>query len=240
MLWLKQLLPPERGQVAPGEFIGIAEETGLIVEMGAWVIRTACAQMKSWQNMGFTDLRISVNLSARQFSDRRLVASIAAMLLATGLEPKYLQLELTESLVMTDVESGIGILSELKALGVSVAVDDFGTGYSSLAYLKRLPIDTLKIDRSFVNDITLGADDAVIVTSIISLAHSLRLFVVAEGVETHEQLAFLQSNGCDEIQGYLFSRPISAPEFTTLLEYGKSLPPFNLVSHMAPPRLVKA
>lgn len=231
---------PERGQVPPVEFIAIAEETGLIVEIGAWVIRTACAQAKAWQEKGFNDLRMSVNLSARQFSDESLVSSIASVLEGTGLAPQYFQLELTETLVMADVERGIGILRDLKTLGVSIAVDDFGTGYSSLSYLKRLPIDTLKIDRSFVNDIALGEDDAVIVSAIISLAHNLRLFVVAEGVETNDQLSFLQVHGCDEIQGYLFSRPLSQTDFTLLLEQEKSLPPYALAPPKTVPRLVRA
>lgn len=230
---------PERGQVLPAEFIGIAEETGLVVDIGAWVIRTACAQAKAWQEKGFHDLRLSVNLSARQFADESLVSSIASVLETTGLAARYLQLELTETLVMADVERGIGILRDLKKLGISIAVDDFGTGYSSLSYLKRLPIDTLKIDRSFVNDIALGEDDAVIVSSIISLAHSLRLFVVAEGVETNDQLSFLQINGCDEIQGYLFSRPVSHGDFTILLEQEKSLPPYTLAPPKTQPRLVR-
>jgi diguanylate cyclase (GGDEF)-like protein/PAS domain S-box-containing protein len=230
---------PERGCIPPVAFIGLAEETGLIVPIGAWVIRKACAQMKSWQDQGFKDLRISVNISARQFSDEFLASYIASVLDTTGLAPECFQLELTESLVMTDVERGIGILSELKALGVGLSVDDFGTGYSSLAYLKRLPIDVLKIDRSFVSDITESPDDAVIVKSIISLAHSLRLRVVAEGVETAEQLAFLQGNACDEIQGYHFSRPVSDFEFTRILQQQKSLPPYTAVLQMTPPRLVK-
>ena len=217
---------PLRGLVAPGEFIGLAEEAGLIVPIGAWVIQTACRQMKRWQSQGFVDLRISVNLSAKQFSDEALVGSIATILRETGLHPKFLELELTESLVMTDADGGFGTLRGLKALGLSLAVDDFGTGYSSLAYLKHLPIDTLKIDQSFVNDITDDIDDAVIVTSIISLAHNLRLSVVAEGVETSEQLSFLQLNGCDEIQGYRFSHPVSAEDFTLLLEQRKSIPPY--------------
>lgn len=227
---------PQRGKIAPADFIGLAEETGMIVSIGAWVMQTACRQMKIWQNAGFGDLRVSVNLSAKQFSDENLVASIATMLHETALDPRFLELELTESLVMTDVDGGFKILQALKLLGISLAVDDFGTGYSSLAYLKRLPIDTLKIDRSFVSDITCGVDDAVIVTSIISLAHNLRLSVVAEGVETNEQLLFLQLNGCDEIQGFRFSHPVSAADLTTLLEQRKSLPPFvkkDLISHSA-------
>ena len=217
---------PQRGNIAPGEFIDLAEETGLIVPIGAWVMQTACRQMQIWQLQGFADLRISVNLSAKQFSDENLVESIAAILFETGLDPKCLELELTESLVMTDAGSGFGILQGLKSLGLSLAVDDFGTGYSSLAYLKRLPIDTLKIDQSFVRDITDDIDDAVIVKSIISLAHNLRLSVIAEGVETNEQLSFLQKNGCDEIQGFRFSHPVSANDFSILLEQRKSIPPY--------------
>ena len=217
---------PQRGKIAPADFIGLAEETGLIVSIGAWVMQTACRQMKVWQDSGFGDLRVSVNMSAKQFSDANLVASIETILHETRLDPKFLELELTESLVMTDVDGGFSILQRLKSLGISLAVDDFGTGYSSLAYLKRLPIDTLKIDRSFVSDITCDDDDAVIVTSIISLAHNLRLSVVAEGVETNEQLSFLQLNGCDEMQGYRFSHPVSAADFTVLLEQRKSLPPY--------------
>lgn len=217
---------PVRGRVAPGEFIGLAEETGLIVPIGAWVMQTACRQMKLWQSQGFSDMRISVNLSAKQFSDETLVDSISTILRETGLDPKSLELELTESLVMSDADGGFGILRALKSLGLSLAVDDFGTGYSSLAYLKHLPIDTLKIDQSFVNDITDDLDDAVIVTSIISLAHNLRLSVVAEGVETSEQLSFLQINGCDEIQGNRFSHPVPADDFTLLLKQRKSIPPY--------------
>ena len=231
---------PERGLVPPMDFIGLAEETGLILPIGAWVIRTACAQMKTWQSQGFNGLRISVNISPRQFSDEHLVGYIASVLDTTGLAPELFQLELTESLVMTDVERGIGILRELKALGVQLAVDDFGTGYSSLAYLKRLPIDTLKIDRSFVSDITVSPDDAVIVKSIISLAHNLRLQVVAEGVETQEQLEFLQVNGCNELQGYFFGRPVTAADFTRLLIQAKSLPPYTASLQIVSPRLVKA
>jgi diguanylate cyclase (GGDEF)-like protein/PAS domain S-box-containing protein len=230
---------PERGRIAPADFIGLAEETGLIVPIGAWVIRTACAQMKTWQHLGFKGLRMSVNISSRQFAEERLATTIASVLRVTGLAPAHFQLELTESLVMADVERGIGMLRDLKALGVSLAVDDFGTGYSSLAYLKRLPIDTLKIDRSFVNDITSSPDDAIIVKSIISLAHNLRLRVVAEGVETPEQLAFLQVNGCNEIQGYHFSPPLPAADFTRLLEQDKALPPYVPTLHIASPRLVK-
>jgi diguanylate cyclase (GGDEF)-like protein/PAS domain S-box-containing protein len=215
---------PVLGMVSPMRFIGLAEETGLIVPIGAWVIRTACAQSMIWQQAGFGALRIAVNLSARQFAQKDLVQSVARVLEETGLAPCYLEIELTESLVMTDVELAIGILRDLKALGVQISIDDFGTGYSSLAYLKRFPIDVLKIDQSFIRDISTNPDDAAIVTSIISLAHSLRLQVIAEGVETDVQLSYLQTHGCDEMQGYYFSRPVPADDFTKLLQQKKSLP----------------
>jgi diguanylate cyclase (GGDEF)-like protein/PAS domain S-box-containing protein len=208
---------PELGMVSPGRFIGLAEETGLIVPIGAWVTRTACAQNKAWQDAGLPAVRVSVNLSARQFAQRNLVQSIAAVLQETGLEPQYLEIELTESLVMTDVEHAIDMLQQLKLLGVKLSIDDFGTGYSSLAYLKRFPIDVLKIDQSFVRDIAVDFNDAAITVSIISLGHNLKLKVIAEGVETQEQLAYLRNHGCDEVQGYLFSRPVPAAEFESRL-----------------------
>jgi diguanylate cyclase (GGDEF)-like protein/PAS domain S-box-containing protein len=214
---------PELGMVAPVRFIGLAEETGLIVPIGHWIIRTACEHNVAWPRAGFHNLRIAVNLSARQFSQPDLVQSIANVLTDTGLAAQDLEIELTEGLVMTDVENAIGILRDLKALGVQLAIDDFGTGYSSLAYLKRFPIDVLKIDRSFVNDIAESPDDATIVLSIISLAHNLRLHVIAEGVETAAQLAYLQKHGCDEMQGYYFSRPLPAEQFMQLLMDRKCL-----------------
>ncbi|WP_034300454.1 EAL domain-containing protein [Herbaspirillum sp. RV1423] len=209
---------PELGMVSPVRFISLAEETGLILPIGSWVIRTACAQTKAWQDAGWSKLRVSVNLSVRQFVQKDLVSSIAAVLKQTGLDADCLELELTESLVMNDVEHAIGILSELKELGVRLSIDDFGTGYSSLAYLKRFPIDVLKIDKSFVRDITVDADDAAITVSIISLAHSLKLHVIAEGVETQAQLSYLRLHGCDEMQGYLFSPPVPAERFGELLQ----------------------
>jgi EAL domain-containing protein (putative c-di-GMP-specific phosphodiesterase class I) len=209
---------PTLGQISPARFIGLAEEMGLIVPIGTWVLRTACAQARAWQLDGLGDLRVAVNLSARQFTQKALEQSIAGMLAEVGLPPRLLELELTESMVMSDVEHAITILRNLKALGVHIAIDDFGTGYSSLAYLRRFPIDVLKIDQSFVKDLTVDADDAAIVRSIISLAHSLRLKVIAEGVETTEQLAFLRAHGCDQMQGYLFSRPLDAAAFTRLLD----------------------
>lgn len=215
---------PELGMVPPVRFIGLAEENGLIVPIGAWVVRAACLQNKAWQKSGLCHLRVSVNLSARQFAQEDLVESIASSLREADLEPQYLEIELTESLVMADVDRAIGILRELKALGVKLSIDDFGTGYSSLSYLKRFPIDVLKIDRSFVNDITIDPDDAAIVASIVSLAHSLRLQVIAEGVETEAQLNYLREHDCDQIQGYFFSRPVTAAAITVMLEEGKRLP----------------
>jgi len=214
---------PELGMVPPARFISLAEETGLIIPIGNWVIREACRQSKLWQDAGFTGLRTAVNLSARQFAQQNLVQSIEDALTAASLPPAALEIELTESLVMSDVEQAIGILRDMKTLGVQLSIDDFGTGYSSLSYLKRFPIDVLKIDRSFVNDITTDPDDAAIVTSIISLAHSLRLLVIAEGVETREQLDYLQQNGCDQIQGYFFSRPVTPEVMTQMLRDGVRL-----------------
>jgi diguanylate cyclase (GGDEF)-like protein len=208
---------PELGMVAPGRFIGVAEDTGLIVPIGAWVMRTACAQNKAWQEAGLGKLRVAVNVSARQFSAIDLVPGIEAVLADTGLDAACLELELTESLFMSDVTPAVELLHRMKALGVNLSIDDFGTGYSSLSYLSRFPIDVLKIDRSFVSDITHDANDAAIVASIIALAHNLRLSVIAEGVETAEQLDYLRHQGCDEMQGYYFSRPLPAAEFEQLL-----------------------
>lgn len=215
---------PVLGMIPPVRFIGMAEELGLIVPIGAWVLRTACRQSIAWQHAGFGAVRVAVNLSARQFYQQDLVASIHSILDETGLEPRLLELELTESMMMTDVENAVAILRKLKTLGVQLSIDDFGTGYSSLAYLKRFPIDLLKIDQSFVRDIAVDPDDAAIVLSTISLAHSLRLKVIAEGVESEAQLAFLQRNGCDYMQGYYFSHPLPPEECDQLLRHGKSMP----------------
>jgi EAL domain-containing protein (putative c-di-GMP-specific phosphodiesterase class I) len=181
------------------------------------VLRTACAQCRQWQLDGHDGISVSVNLSVGQFLQKDLVSSIGDVLSDTGLPAASLELELTESLMMTDVEHAIGILNGLKELGVRLSIDDFGTGYSSLAYLKRFPIDVLKIDKSFVRDITSDADDAAITASIISLARHLKLKVIAEGVETDEQLDYLRHYGCDEIQGYLFSPPVASDKFEQIL-----------------------
>ncbi|WP_138493606.1 bifunctional diguanylate cyclase/phosphodiesterase [Paenibacillus pinistramenti] len=211
---------PVRGMISPSDFIPLAEETGLIVPMGEWVLRKACEQLKCWHKMGFTDLIMSVNLSMRQFNQRDLLPNIANLLAETGLKPEYLELEITESMT-SDIEKATTLLSELKKLGVRVAIDDFGTGYSSLNYLKNLPIDRLKIDRSFVRDITIShSKDKDIVATIIAMGHNLKLEVIAEGVETQEQLDFLKNFECDQAQGYFFFKPMSAPEVDDLLLNG--------------------
>jgi diguanylate cyclase (GGDEF)-like protein/PAS domain S-box-containing protein len=194
----------------PLDFIGVAEEIGLIVPLGDWVLDTACRQAVAWQRSGCADLRMAVNLSARQFAQKGLVATISAALQRSGLKPSLLEIEITESLMMADVEQAVMTLTDLKRLGVHVSVDDFGTGYSSLAYLKRFPIDVLKIDRSFIRDIAVDVSDAAIVAAIISLAHSLGMSVVAEGVEQQDQLIYLANCGCDTVQGYMVSPPMRA------------------------------
>jgi predicted signal transduction protein with EAL and GGDEF domain len=208
---------PTRGTVSPAEFIPLAEECGLIGAIGGWVIREACRQTRAWQMDGVPTLRVSVNLSASQFRDSGLVDSIRRSLEDAGLEARYLEVELTESAVMSDPEKSIAILEQLSAMGVLVSVDDFGTGYSSMSYLRRFPIDKLKIDRVFIDEIVSRPEDASIVRAIVSLAHSLRLKVVAEGVETPAQLDFLKTAGCDEYQGYHFSRPLPAADFERLI-----------------------
>jgi diguanylate cyclase (GGDEF)-like protein len=208
---------PTRGIVSPADFIPLAEECGLIGAIGAWVMREACRQTRAWQIEGMPALRVSVNLSASQFRDSGLVDSIRSALDDAGLEARYLEVELTESAVMSDPEKSIDILEHLSAMGVLVSVDDFGTGYSSMSYLRRFPIDKLKIDRVFIDEIVSRPEDASIVRAIVSLAHSLLLKVVAEGVETPAQLEFLKTAGCDEYQGYHFSRPLPAADFELLI-----------------------
>ena len=220
-------LHPTRGIVSPAEFIPLAEECGLIGAIGAWVIREACRQTRAWQIDGVPTLRVSVNLSASQFADSGLVDSIRIALDDAGLQARYLEVELTESAVMSDPEKSIAILEQLSAMGVLVSVDDFGTGYSSMSYLRRFPIDKLKIDRVFINEIVSRPEDASIVRAIVSLAHSLRLKVVAEGVETPAQLDFLKTAGCDEYQGYHFSRPLPAAEFEHLIRESHSADAFS-------------
>jgi diguanylate cyclase (GGDEF)-like protein/PAS domain S-box-containing protein len=208
---------PEMGLVPPGRFIPLAEESGLIEPIGEWVLKAACRQMRAWLDAGLPMERIAVNLSARQFRHPDLTRRVAAILRETGLPARHLELEVTESMVMHDPEKTTALLAGIKAMGIAIAIDDFGTGYSSLSYLKRFPIDFLKIDQSFVRGVPDDADDAAIVRAIVAMAKSLKLRVIAEGVETPEQRAFLEAQGCEEGQGYLFSRPVPAADFEALI-----------------------
>jgi diguanylate cyclase (GGDEF)-like protein/PAS domain S-box-containing protein len=208
---------PEMGLIPPGKFIPLAEETGVIVPLGEWVLRTACAQNRAWQKAGLPLIRIAVNLSAQQFKQPRLMEMIKQILIDTDLDPAFLELEITETTVMKNVEVTRTILNELHEMGISIALDDFGTGYSSLSYLKAFPFHTLKIDRSFVCDVTTDPNDKAIVAAIVAMAKVLNLKLVAEGVETEAQEYLLRSLGCEEVQGYLFSRPVTAIEATELL-----------------------
>jgi diguanylate cyclase (GGDEF)-like protein/PAS domain S-box-containing protein len=215
---------PERGLLGPYEFVSVAEETGLVVPMGLAVMRAACADDLAWQAAGHGDVRVSVNISARQFAEPDLLACVTAVLSETGMRPDRLLLELTESVVMDNPDRAAVTLDALHDLGVGLAVDDFGTGYSSLSYLKRFPFNMLKIDRSFVMDIPRDADDMTIVEAVVALAHSLKLEVTAEGVETADQLEFLRALGCDCVQGYLISPPVPASAMADLLAKGAGLP----------------
>jgi diguanylate cyclase len=207
---------PDRGLVSPSQFVPIAEDCGLIVPIGRWVLGEACRQARTWQSAGPLRLPIAVNVSALEFRDPRFVDGVRAVLLDTGLEARYLELELTERVLMEDAESTASVLQELKRMGVRLAVDDFGTGYSSLSYLLQFPIDILKIDQSFVQKITANSDDSTIVGAIIGMGKNLRLKVVAEGVETREQSSHLLTQGCAEGQGYFFCPPMAAAEFTAV------------------------
>jgi diguanylate cyclase (GGDEF)-like protein/PAS domain S-box-containing protein len=206
---------PQNGLIQPEEFISVAEETKFIVPLGAWVLHTACTQMKAWHDAGHAWLRVAVNLSPRQFQDRDLVTTVEKILAETGFPATYLDLEITESTAMQNAELSLSILKRLKDMGIRISIDDFGTGYSSLSYLKRFPIDTVKIDQDFVRDLT--TDDAAIITAVISMARALNLRVIAEGVETEEQLAFLRREQCAEMQGFLYSEPLSPLEFERAL-----------------------
>ena len=213
---LVRWLHPERGLLPPGDFIPLAEETGLVVALGEWVLEAACRQAQAWQRAGLAPFRIAINVAAREFTSG-LPARVGAVLARYGLAADWLELEITESTLMHDIERVIGIMDSIKRLGVSLALDDFGTGYSSLSYLKRFPISTLKIDRSFTLGIPIDANDCAIASTIISIGQQLQHKVIAEGVETAEQLAFLKASGCDEVQGYLFARPLPADQFEALL-----------------------
>jgi EAL domain-containing protein (putative c-di-GMP-specific phosphodiesterase class I) len=209
--------------VSPADFIPLAEETGLIVPLGTWVTKEACRQSKAWQEEGLPTLSVAVNLSARQFRKGDLPQLVKELLDEVNLDPRLLELELTESMVMDDPAGAVRAMEALKELGVGLSLDDFGTGYSSLNYLRRFPVDSLKIDRSFIRDVTSDPSGASVVTSVIDIAHNLGLTAVAEGVETREQLAFLTRSGCDMLQGYIFSKPLPAGEFTNLLREGRRL-----------------
>ncbi|MFN0072565.1 MAG: EAL domain-containing protein [Chloroflexota bacterium] len=217
---------PERGLVSPADFIPVAEDTGLIVQIGNWVLREACMQLRAWRDQGFAGLRIAVNCSARQFERPGFDAVVAEILAETGVKPDEVELEITEGVIMRHVGSSLATLHGLQARGIRIAVDDFGTGYSSLGYLKTLPISSLKVDRSFMRDATSDARSAAIINAIVVLAHSLELNVVAEGIELVDQLEYLRSIKCDEYQGFLVSRPVSGPDATLLLQsnHAMSLP----------------
>jgi diguanylate cyclase (GGDEF)-like protein len=215
---------PKLGMISPDRFIPLAEETGLIVPIGEWVLRTACAQVKAWHVAGFSDLTVAVNFSARQFQKNDLFDLVRGILDETKLDAEYLEIELTESLLMKDSDVTVQTLRRLKEMGSIMALDDFGTGYSSLSYLRRFPIDVVKIDCSFIRDVTNNLDDALLTKAIISMAKSLNLKTVAEGVETEGQLNFLKENQCDTFQGYYFSRPLPADDITAMLFDKKQLP----------------
>ena len=214
---------PEMGLVPPVEFIPILEETGMIIPVGDWVLRQASQQNRIWQDMGLPPIRMAVNLSVRQFIQKDLAESVLRILEQVGLSPEYMELEITEDLLLEHNQTNIITLTKLRNQGIHISIDDFGTGYSSLSYLKRLPIDTLKIDQSFVRDIDTDPDNKAIASAIIAMANSLHLNVLAEGVETDEQLAFLRAQGCNEIQGFSFSHPLPAEEFERLLREGRHM-----------------
>ncbi|MCC5646789.1 EAL domain-containing response regulator [Nostoc sp. CHAB 5824] len=213
----------ELGLIYPTEFIPLAESTGLIVPIGKWVLKSVCQQIKSWRDAGIYPLSLAVNLSVIEFNQPEFIQKIVNFLAINDLEPHYLELELTESMIMQDVNSAIATMSKLQSLGVKIAIDDFGTGYSSLIYLKNLPINTLKIDRYFIHNVAIDTQKSAITKALIQMAHNLNLDVVAEGVETEAELAFLRQHNCNYMQGFLFSRPLPAAEFEKFLLTNKCL-----------------
>lgn len=221
---------PERGFLLPGKFISIAEESGLILPLGEWVLQSACAQNKLWQDMGYPSVRVAVNLSARQFQQKDLVRQVARILKETGLEPEWLELEITESLSMENVVVSVEILQKLKSMGIHLAIDDFGTGFSSLSYLNRFSLNTLKIDRSFITGVDVHSDGQAIVLTIIQLAKNLGLKVIAEGVETQAELDFLRNKGCDEVQGFLLAKPVSIEKLVSYFPGNRTVPSINNTS----------
>ncbi len=220
---LVRWLHPEIGSIAPSRFVPMLEETGLIGPVSDWILHTACSQAREWNELGLQPLDVAVNISPLQFRNLELASSIGWIVADAGLDPKRLELELTESLIMEDMDASIELLNELKSLGVKVAIDDFGTGYSSFTYLKRFPIDSIKIDQSFVRTIPESRDDSAIVAAILAMAHNMCLTTVAEGVETEEQVRFLRARGCDMLQGYIFSEPLEQAEFAELLRSGRTM-----------------
>lgn len=208
---------PQLDLISPHEFISLAEENGLIVPIGEWVLRTACAQNKAWQDQGLPALPMAINLSGRQFMQPGLIQMVIEALQQTRLAPQWVELEITESTLISDTQTSVAILNNLSDLGVRISIDDFGTGYSSLSYLKRFPIGTIKIDQSFVRDIHRDLDDAAIVRAIIAMAQGLNMLTIAEGVETQEQLSFLHAHQCDAMQGYYFGKPMRAEQLTEFL-----------------------
>ncbi len=209
---------PRLGLISPHKFIPLAEESGLIVPIGEWVLKTTCLQIKAWQDQGYAVPKVAINLSVRQFRHRSLVADIERILDETGVAAYCLTLEITESMLAQDVYDVAKVLNQISTMELDISMDDFGTGYSNLSYLKRFPIDTLKIDRSFVRDIATDTNDSAIIEAIIAMAHSLNIRVVAEGVETEEQLNFLQQRGCDCFQGFYFSMPLTVEEMAHVME----------------------
>jgi EAL domain-containing protein (putative c-di-GMP-specific phosphodiesterase class I) len=213
---------PVRELVYPGEFISIAEESGLIVPIGRWVLREGCRQAQAWSDAGLPAIRLAINISAVELRAKDFVSGIQAVLAQTGFDPRFLELELTETFLMQDSKSTADVLRAIKDMGVRLALDDFGTGYSSLSYMRRFPIDTLKVDQSFIRDLTTDDADASVVTAVINMGKGLHMNVIAEGVETREQLAFLEEHECPEAQGYYFSHPVVAGRFAELLRHGVS------------------
>jgi EAL domain-containing protein (putative c-di-GMP-specific phosphodiesterase class I) len=221
-------LHPTRGMVSPADFIPVAEDCGLILPIGAWVLREACKQAQAWIDAGLPAMTMAANVSAMEFRDKNFLAGLVAILAETGFNPRLLELELTESVLMKHAASTAIILRTLRESGVRVAVDDFGTGYSSLSYLQKFPIDAVKIDQSFIRQISTAGDDTTIVKAVIGMARGLKLRVIAEGVETAEEVAFLRAYRCEEAQGYFFSRPVPPREFAMLLKNG--MPKSNVVN----------
>jgi EAL domain-containing protein (putative c-di-GMP-specific phosphodiesterase class I) len=213
---------PQLGNVPPNAFISVAEDNGLIVEIGKWVLKTACAQSSAWRRLGLPALGMAVNLSPRQFKDPGLAQDVTEALFESGMEPTLLELEITEGMIMNSIDQAAEAATVIKALGVRLAIDDFGTGYSSLSQLKRFPIDTLKIDRSFIRELPHNSEDMAITEAIISLGKALGVSVIAEGVETREQEAFLRNYGCDEIQGFLYSQPCDPDVFARFFQHWSS------------------